>query len=122
MNFILTAASVVSCTHPLAPIPVTGSLRLTVLGAGVLSVDSLAGTTVPPTSCVTVDNLPSSKKCTRIVTVTGGLVARLTVEGKPVLGLQGFDGTTDGVPPPVPPAPGLVAVPNQKFLTAGVVT
>ncbi|MFD4669923.1 hypothetical protein ACFWNN_09320 [Lentzea sp. NPDC058450] len=117
MNPVLTAASTLSCGHLLAPIPVVGSLRLTVLGAGVLILDSLVGKTIPPTSCLTVDNPPSTKKCTRIVTVAGGLAARLTVEGKPVLALQGFAGTTDGVPP----APGLAAVPNQAFLSAGVV-
>lgn len=122
MNPVLTAASAVNCIHPAAPITVTGSLRLTVSGAGVLTAASLVGTTVAPTSCTSVDNLPSTKKCTRIVSVTGGLVARLTVEGKPVLGQAGFNGTTDGLPAAIPPAPGLVAVAGQTFLTAGGVT
>jgi hypothetical protein len=121
VNFILTAASTIVCSHPLAPIPVTGSVRLTVLGAGVLTVDGVAGKTIPPTSCSS-ENTPPTKKCTGIVKVTGGLVARLTVEGMPVLGQLGFNGTTDGLPAPVPPLPGLVADPVQKFLTAGVVT
>lgn len=121
MNFVLTAASAVTCAHPAAPIPVTGSVRLTVLDAGVLTVDSLVGVEIPPTSCSTVPNVPPPpKKCTGILTVTGGLVARLTVEGKPVVAQQGFNGTTDGVPAAVPPAPGLIASPNQMFLTTGV--
>ena len=119
MNPVLTAASTVTCAHPAAPIPVAGSLRLTVLGAGVLTADSLPGITVPPTSCVTVDNPPSTKKCTRIVAITGGLAARLTVEGKPVLGRLGLTGTTDGLPVVVPPASGVLAGPGQTFLTAG---
>ncbi|MEV4319588.1 hypothetical protein [Actinocrispum sp. NPDC049592] len=124
MNPVLTAASTVTCAHPPGTVRVTGSPRLTVAGAGVLTINGVQGaplTTVGPlTTCGSLPQAnPLTKKCASVLTVTGGFAPRLTVGGMPVLAQAGFAGMTDGVVANVGPQPGLTAIANQAMLTVG---
>jgi hypothetical protein len=122
MSPVLTAASTVACAHK-GKVAATGSPRLTVTGAGVLTVAGVVGGSIPPRgpdSCTLVEQAnPPTKKCAKVDAVTAGMVPRLTVDGQPVLAQAGFAGITDGTVAGVKPQPGLTALANQTTLTAG---
>jgi hypothetical protein len=94
MPAVLTTASTVGCGHDPGRVATASQAKLTVSGAAVLVVSSIAGKGV--SGCGTVPS-NSTKQCTSVMTVADGLASKLTAANAPVM-LATVVGTTDGNP------------------------
>jgi hypothetical protein len=110
MPSVLTIASLVTCPHQ-ASVATSGTSKLTVSGNPALLAAGIAAHTIG--TCPITDS-NSTTKCRTVLSVTGGLAAKLTVGGAPVV-LDSIVGATDGVSPA---GNALVAQSNQTRLTA----
>ncbi|GHO90347.1 hypothetical protein KSF_003950 [Reticulibacter mediterranei] len=95
---VLTIASTIDCPH-------TGQVtfstdikhKLKVQGNPVLLKSDIENAPVSA-ACTNQDNPPSTRKCTKVSSVTGGESTKLKVGGVPVI-LSTVTGFTDGFPP-----------------------
>lgn len=110
MPSVLTIGSIVACPHQ-AGVATSGTPKLVVSGSPALLAGGVVGHSIA--TCPISDS-SSTTKCRIVVSVTGGLAAKLTVGGAPVV-LDSIVGATDGISPA---GNALVAQPNQTRLTA----
>jgi|SoiMethySBSTD1v2_1073268.scaffolds.fasta_scaffold635310_2 hypothetical protein len=95
MANVLTAQAVIGCGHGGTVEVVASRSTLSAGGAAVLVEGDLTGATVE--GCPLVPPPATNKKCSSVLSVTGGSAARLSVGGTPAL-LDSVTGTTDGNP------------------------
>ena len=114
MPFVLTVNSQITCAHN-APVQLSSSAKLSVAGAKVLLLADVVGASIP--TCPNPTDNKGDKTCT-VVATAGGVAAKLTVGGKPVVN-DTFAGTSDGATPPAPvPMPLTLVSPGQTKLSA----
>lgn len=94
MPFVLTESSTLACGHKGAVTLVAGQSRLTIGGAKALVDGDLAAASIA--GCITVpDPVTTTAPCLLVSVATGGVAAKLTVQGKGVL-LDTISGQTSG--------------------------
>jgi hypothetical protein len=90
VSFVLRTSDPVHCAHG-GTLQATGSAKLTIGGKPVLLVSDVLAATL--TGCVPP---PNSTVCGKVLAVTGGATAKLTVGSQPVA-LDALAGTTSGL-------------------------
>jgi hypothetical protein len=101
MPLVLTEKSSLVCANQGTVQLTATQSKLAVAGAKVLVTGDLTSAPIRRCTTPTVSGPPPSAPCMTITSVVGGVSTKLKVAGKGVL-LQGINGTTDGIVPPLP--------------------
>jgi len=100
MAKVLTEATNLTCPNN-GTVSKSSSAKLRVSGHAVLLESQVPGWTIPgvpdPSACTQTDTSSGQVPCTKVISVTAGQAAKLTVGGSKVL-LDSLEATTNGVP------------------------